>query len=116
MIHDYIMGITLFVMVCAAGYFALELTYYKKLLDETRKSAELALTSFINRERELNLQVETAEADADRLEKIVRQYVKDIQETAVLLKDENPPSLEAERQALGIHETLVAIRKTKPSS
>lgn len=51
-----------------------------------------------------------AEADADRLAPIVRQYVKDIDDTAALLKDETPPPLIAEREALRLHDEALKLR------
>ncbi len=45
----------------------------------------------------------TAEADADRLAPIVEQFLKDIDDTAALLKDENPPAMAKERMALSLH-------------
>jgi len=51
-----------------------------------------------------------SEADAGRLAAIVRDYIRMIDETAKLLKDEQPPALALERHALSLHEKLVSSR------
>lgn len=52
-----------------------------------------------------------AETDADRLAAIVREYIRICDETAALLKDEQPPAMTNERQALSEHEKLVQSRR-----
>lgn len=51
-----------------------------------------------------------AEADADRLAPLVSQNIKDIDDTAELLKDEHPPLLKAEREALLSHQYALRMR------
>jgi len=65
---------------------------YHELLESSNKR-EVALLAELTLER----------ADADRLAVIVVNYVKIIDETAVLLKDPEPPPLTAEREALKLH-------------
>jgi hypothetical protein len=57
-----------------------------------------------------NARLESAEADADRLAAIVREYVRVCDETAALLKDDQPPAMTNERLALSEHEKLVQSR------
>lgn len=51
-----------------------------------------------------------AEADADRMAPALAQFVKDIDDTAALLKDDKPPALSAEREALLGHQTALVFR------
>lgn len=52
----------------------------------------------------------SAEADADRLAPIVAQYIKDVDDTAALLKDDRPPALTTERTAVALHKTALNLR------
>lgn len=51
-----------------------------------------------------------AESDADRLAAIVTQYLKDIDDTAELLKDASPPCMKSERAAIHLHAEAQNIR------
>lgn len=56
------------------------------------------------------LRAESAEADADRLAPLVARWVKDIDDTAELMRDPQAPALTAERDALRAHEEALAAR------
>lgn len=60
----------------------------------------------------------TSAEDADRLAPIVAAYVKICDDTAALLKDESPPPMTAEREALRLHAEAVALRSlnSQPST
>lgn len=51
-----------------------------------------------------------AEEDADRLAPTVAEYVRIVDETAALLKDDNAPQLLAERDALRLHADALKFR------
>lgn len=65
--------------------------------------------------RKLRADLDSANADADRLAPIVEQYVKDMDSTAALLKDDQPPALAAERESLRLHAELLKLRTHAPT-
>jgi hypothetical protein len=78
---------------------------YRRVAEECAKSHSEMLDSFENREREILSELTWYKNDANRLAGIVAQYITDIDRTAALLKDEKPPALTEERDALRLHQS-----------
>lgn len=80
---------------------------------ELAKGAEKREADLVKERNAWAARATVAEADADRLAPVVGQYLKDIDETAALLKDEQPPTLKAEREALCGHHKALILRSNE---
>lgn len=58
----------------------------------------------------------SALGDSERLAAIVAEYLKIIDDTAALMKDEQPPPMAAEREALRFHAQFAMALRSVPSS
>lgn len=75
-----------------------------------RKAYAELMSGSSQREAALLVRSLAAEEDADRLAPAVAQYLKDIDDTAALLKDKTPPAMTAERDALRLHHEALKHR------
>ena len=103
--------IIFWILIASAGVvcttqLALSNANLKAEADRWRRSAEQNLISFGNRERELMSELNASKLDANRLAGIVARLIADVEATAALLKDDAPPEMAEEREALAIHRTL----------
>lgn len=77
---------------------------------ELTKGAQRREADLLSERNLWSARAAVAEADADRLAPLVAAFVKIVEETAGLLRDENPPALTPERQALAGHQTALVFR------
>jgi translation initiation factor IF-2 len=99
-------------------------TLYRELTAAHIAEKDKMLESWGNRERELIAQLKVATQTSEsafrrlayanqvsiRLAQVVKQYVKDMDDTAKLLKDENPPEMKEARTALEEHRKLLSTQ------
>lgn len=107
-------------LIANADYKGLEAANLKLCdsLNVARKERNEALAevaAITGKWRDCSRQLTLSNADADLLARIVADYLKICDETAALIKDENAPTMSAERAALSNHEKLVQERSNEPS-
>lgn len=99
-------------LVVAATLYIVVLTSNLKM---ERHKVEVQRTIIDDQDRKLladAARIKIAEADADQLALLVQDTLRVLRETAVLLKDKNPPDMKAELDALRLHDEAVKLRKS----
>lgn len=127
-IASLVLSILFMPMFCFAVWMGNRARYVGRKLETTERAYAELIKGSVDREQTLQRDLKHthalldlaqgrmnhAECDADRLAPIVANYVKIIDETAALLKDETPPPIAAEREALRLHEEAVKFRTAQP--
>ncbi len=106
--------------IANADYKSLEASNLKlcdslNVARKERNEALAELAGVTGKWRDCSRQLALSNADADLLARIVTDYLKICDETAVFIKDENAPIMSEERAALSNHEKLVQERSNEPS-
>ena len=83
-------------------------TYFKKHYETSIEAYAECSDQAQAREAKLIVALKEARMDAAALAAVVRQYLKDVDETSALLKDPEPPALTQERLAIANHEKLIS--------
>lgn len=99
-------------LVVAATLYIVVLTSNLKM---ERHKVEVQRTIIDDQDRKLladAARIKIAEADADQLALLIQDTLRVLRETAVLLKDKNPPDMKAELDALRLHDEAVKLRKS----
>lgn len=108
----------LYGILCVGLYGAVDTdmasdTETARRIRDLRRRENSAVLALRDVQQELSLwrvKLTLANEDADRLYKVASQYLADIDKTAALMQDPEPPKMAVEREALRLHEAALKAR------